>query len=74
MYARVERGKGFRVYDPDPVLREMDEIIAGAENGAMEKHRVILATRVRTSFSNTHHFSPMSVLQPQGGCDNHSQS
>jgi len=31
--ARAERGKGFRGYDSDSVLREMDEIIAVAEHG-----------------------------------------
>ncbi len=31
MHARAERGKGFRGYDSDSVLREMDEVMAVAE-------------------------------------------
>ncbi len=33
LYARAERSKGFRGYDSDSVLKEMDEIIAVAEQG-----------------------------------------
>lgn len=33
MHARAERSKGFKGYDSDSVLREMDEIIAVAEDG-----------------------------------------
>ncbi len=33
MRARAERNKGFKGYDSDSVLREMDEIIAEAEHG-----------------------------------------